>query len=375
MALEKVYIIGGGPIGLLTGILLLKHGYEVDIYEEHDAIGFPQHCTGIVSRNTFKQYPINLYDIVINEYYGVNLKIGDVDIGSFRTTIPKAFVIDRVEFERRLAHNFINLGGKLNLSSRIKIRKNSMLERSTLIIDAGGTKSLLRSGYRDLLPAIQVDIQVRTEALDRKITRIVVDKDINPDYFMWVAPYSDTSCRIGTASKRDPGGKAKKLIEKEGIIGIRENVLTGLVVAGGPIKNFLEDGYVRVGDAAGMVKATTGGGLYYGAVGAHLLVEAIKEDSLEKFQKEWYARFGREIWLQKLVRKYFLNSSTEELLQLISILSKKEVFNILVASGDMDLHTTSLVKIILDKDLLKTMLHNRFPNFILRDVLREFRLD
>ena len=49
-----ISIIGGGPIGAYTAYLLAKAGEQVRIFEEHNKIGKPVQCAGIVSKNLFK---------------------------------------------------------------------------------------------------------------------------------------------------------------------------------------------------------------------------------------------------------------------------------------------------------------------------------
>ena len=49
-----IIIIGAGPVGCFLGGLLAKNGKEVKIYEEHDSIGKPLHCTGIITEELGK---------------------------------------------------------------------------------------------------------------------------------------------------------------------------------------------------------------------------------------------------------------------------------------------------------------------------------
>jgi flavin-dependent dehydrogenase len=64
------------------------------------------------------------------------------------------------------------------------------------------------------------------------------------------------------------------------------------------------DRILAIGDAAGQVKPTTGGGIYFGHIGARVaagvLDEALKHDDLtagrlSRYQKQWKARMGKEL--------------------------------------------------------------------------------
>jgi flavin-dependent dehydrogenase len=59
-----------------------------------------------------------------------------------------------------------------------------------------------------------------------------------------------------------------------------------------------------VGDAAGQVKPTTGGGIWFGHIGAQIAAKVLREalgsdnlaaGQLSRYQKEWKARMGKEL--------------------------------------------------------------------------------
>jgi digeranylgeranylglycerophospholipid reductase len=72
----------------------------------------------------------------------------------------------------------------------------------------------------------------------------------------------------------------------------------------GPVRRTVANRLLAVGDAAGMVKPTTGGGIYYGALSgrlaAEVLDEALRRDALAErqlhvYEERWRARLGPEI--------------------------------------------------------------------------------
>src|SRR5262245_218782 len=54
--MHDVIVIGGGPGGLYSAFKLAGEGFDVHVFEEHDAVGMPVHCTGILGSEAFDQY-------------------------------------------------------------------------------------------------------------------------------------------------------------------------------------------------------------------------------------------------------------------------------------------------------------------------------
>lgn len=349
-------ILGGGPIGLLTGNLFLDKGIETIIYEEDTKIGRPQHCTGLVSFSTLDLYPVTKKEIITNKLYGVKIRIGNLLEEEFYSTTAKAVVVNRELLEVKLAERYQDKGGKIILGR--KITEKSLREKGGIVINAGGTKELLKSGYSGTLPALQFDIYTRN-MFNKQVTIVDVDKTLNPVYFSWATPVdTNGTIRIGTAADSNLEDKLRKLIKK---VFLEEEVkiikkLGGRIIANGPRKEFINDSVLYVGDSAGMTKISTGGGLNYGGIGAHILVEIINEGRYDEYRDLWVSRFKREIQLQRLIREVFLKLDNKKLVEIYNLLSKREVLKQLFLMGDMDYHATGLYKILLEKDFIKTLL-------------------
>ena len=48
-----VIVIGGGPGGLVAAKELASRGAAIAVLEEHQAIGDPVHCTGVLAEDVF----------------------------------------------------------------------------------------------------------------------------------------------------------------------------------------------------------------------------------------------------------------------------------------------------------------------------------
>ncbi len=337
---NNVVIAGGGPAGLLTGIRLLKAGFEVEIFEKENLIGHPQHCSGIVSSNFIEDVGLP-HKLIVNKLYGVEIVSGEYEYTVSAST-PKAYVIDRFEYEIWLSEKFKELGGKLNLGSPIK-NLNVLLKEDAIVVDARGAISLINRVNEGVLPAFQMISTLNSE-LNRKLAYIHIDKNINKDFFSWLVNIGNGNWKIGTASLSNLRAILERVLS---LMNLKEmkvrKYLYGFVLVKGPVEKFRSGDILLIGDAAGQTKPTTGGGLYYHAIASRLLTKSLYEGVYD-YTDEFKKLFWKEIMLQRIVRELFLKLSQKDIEELLKTFSKKEVFNLLLTYGDMDLHVTSLIR-------------------------------
>src|SRR5436190_23452989 len=95
-------IVGGGPAGLYAAWRLAQSGCSVVLCEEHEEIGQPSHCTGVLSAGSFDEFTLPR-ETIINPLKTVHF-VSPSGL-QVRYTPPslEAVVIDRPAFDRRLA--------------------------------------------------------------------------------------------------------------------------------------------------------------------------------------------------------------------------------------------------------------------------------
>lgn len=360
----KIAIIGAGIIGLSLGLTLAKKGFEIWIFEEDREIGEPQHCTGIISKNTLSilENLLKKKNIISNCIDKIQILIGNHNFPVIKSE-KKAFILKRKEVEIELSKRFIDEGGKLLLSSHVmdyragKILLGNgyhkrILKSFDLVIMAGGSSiAFKRVNHRkDILPAYQLDILI--DDIQEYIS-IYIDKKINPNFFIWETPITKinsnyTVVRIGTASSRNPRQIIHNYIKyRKGIVKYLASYY-GNIVLSGPIIPFYEreNNIIYIGDAAGQTKITTGGGIAYGLSGVHVLSETIIENDLDNYERKWLNLWYGELLLQKLARKLFIKMDNNEIYNVIKKSYETGLLHNLVKKGSFDMHMTSFRELI-----------------------------
>ena len=112
---------------------------------------------------------------------------------------------------------------------------------------------------------------------------------------------------------------------------------------------------LAVGDAAGLVKATTGGGIYYSlvsaAIAADVLGSALRADALDarslaRYQKEWQRRLGDELKAQLSLRELAERMGDAEIDGLFDLAQTNGVMPIVRRTARFNQHRNLIVSLL-----------------------------
>jgi flavin-dependent dehydrogenase len=123
----------------------------------------------------------------------------------------------------------------------------------------------------------------------------------------------------------------------------------------GPVRKTYGDRLLAVGDAAGLVKPTTGGGIYYGllsgALAAEVLGEALArnrlaEVHLRKYEARWRRRLGQEIRVGLAFRRIAARLTDETIDSLIDLARVNGVVPLLQETASFNWHRKAAIALL-----------------------------
>ncbi len=360
----EIAVIGGGAAGLIAAREAARMSAEVTVFEEHEGIGEPERCAGLLSLSGLEKLGFSangsyLQNIVRGAMIkSVRGKWRILDAGR-----PIAAVVSRRLFDKEIAKQAEQAGAEIICGVRVenvKRNENSFQintsggsYRSRWIIDAEGAGAallgrFLRAGSepRRWIPIIQ--LLVENHGLDRRFVYIYL-KNYLPDFFAYLIPIDESVGKLGIAS-RNPGLRKllKKFLEEE-FPGVRcLDSFSHVIYTGHPIDStaLFPMRFIPVGDAAGHVKATTGGGVIMGGLIAARIASAAAI-SLKKGSPDMLIAEAREM-IRELERIAFLRRligrmNSPFLGILIALATSKLGGFYLSKSGDMDFQASSVL--------------------------------
>jgi geranylgeranyl reductase family protein len=321
-------VVGGGPAGLYAGMKLAQAGFTVSLFEEHESAGEPVHCTGVLAREAFEEFGLPTGSI-LNELSTVRFFPPTGDHVEHSTPSVEAVVVDRLRFDQSLAHRAAMAGVRLFTGQRVtavevdaegvQVAAGATRVRGRVcILACGATYALQRKLGLGMPRLLLHSAQVEVPAQRLGDVEVHFGRRVAPRGFAWAVPVQRDRprVRIGVMCDRDSGRNfhhfAQKLSARWGIDAADVRQPRQKILPLGPIDRTYGDRVVAIGDAAGLVKPTTGGGIYYSLLSAGLAADTLAEllpqnelhaASLAKYERRWRGRLGSELRWQLLLRR------------------------------------------------------------------------
>lgn len=323
----EIQIVGAGNAGCYLAQQLKEKGINFQIFEEHPEVGRPPHCTGLVSKNIDELLDVSK-DVVLNQVKGAKMFSPNGTCLTLTRGEDQAYVFDRVKFDKKLAEGLdINKGEKIE----------SLDPGAEFIVGADGPNSTVAKlgNFPELERTITgVQVEIKNKSFDKNFVEMYFGSEVAPGFFAWIVPM-DEKLKVGLASKENPGKYLDKFLQEK-FEGAEILEKYGGVIPMKWREKLWKDNIALIGDAAGQVKPTTGGGIYMGFKSAKILADALEKKDLEVYEELWSLKVKPELNYALMIRKFLDRLTDEKLDGLFELLKKPEVKKIIEKHGDMD---------------------------------------
>ena len=333
-----VLVIGAGPGGAQTALALAERGRSVTLLDTRYDIG-NKICTGIVSTQCVEEYSIP------EELQRFTASGATVHTPTGRSIVinrseSQAVALDRERFVQHLASSAVKTGATLMLGHRVTdvdinkfgVRVSAIANGRTEVIEARSI--VLATGFQAPLAAqmgldatyaigLAAQLEIETDDIDR--VQVYARRYLPQTSFGWVSPTGPGTAHIGLLGREHPRSVLQGFTDGLDSDGFKYQPTSRPRFWGVPLRASRRSYAYRclaVGDAAGQIKPTTGGGIYYAMkaadMAAQTLDDALARDDfskgrLKKYEDSWKSLLGKELRIGYMARLFYERLTDAEL--------------------------------------------------------------
>jgi geranylgeranyl reductase family protein len=303
--MKRVAILGGGPAGAFAAEQLASAGLDVLVFDEK--LAWEKPCGGGLTYKAYSQYPFLIEnstpkrlitETILAAPHGgeVSLKLDD-----------PLLIYSRLDLNRMLLERAERAGAQIEKARVLEmsrhgrgwqLRTSSGMAHADFCIVATGARNALAEVGTKLTPEDTMSALGYYVPGDQ--TRIDIQFLARLEGYIWVFPRCG-HLSVGICGKGEPASSLRQRLERyltgRGIAWKGEafysHLLPSLSAASWKKNRVAGEGWMAVGDAAGLVDPVTGEGLYYAIRSADLAARALLSEAGEPAGKG--SQYGRSL--------------------------------------------------------------------------------
>ncbi len=377
-------IVGASLAGNYLCYLLSKTNLKIVVIEEHEEVGLPFQCAGIISQKLSKLIDLP-NKLILNR---VNIAKIISPSGSFikLSGADQPYIIDRIALDRFYYDKVKNkknisyyLGEKFKSFKYVRhnhikfllIESSKRKIKSKFLVGCDGPLSLVAKSFgikNKTIPAIQI----RINANFNENEAVMYFDPRWKELFGWIVPEGNKIYRIGMACSKNLKKNFHIFLKK-----LRINFTQRIDRQGGLIpycimNKLAFDNVLLLGDSACQVKATTGGGIIMLLTAAKYAAICIQTCfKIKKFSKSFIKKYyeipckstiGKELKIHYLIRVILKDFNDKDFARLFQIVKTSEIENLVSIYGDMDFPKTFIFKLIKNPLVIPFLIKHTLKN-------------
>lgn len=347
-----ISIVGAGSSGLIAAKRLGELGFEATVYDQKPVLGLPVRASGILSLTGLKGLGIDYSGCITNVLHGANIHSGGKTM-KIKARDAIANVLDRKRLNDACREQAEEAGAKVITGKRVSGAMLDEFSGRGIVVGADGAISSVARHFglgeiKRLALTYKAEFDVR--APDSGIVDLFFDNKEYAGLFAWLCPNEKDLLEVGVGicSRH---GNAKSAFDRfirtdyvRGLVGGRRPVTEGASIIPMSLRSSMADErrrVVLVGDAAGQVKPTTGGGIIFGGNGALMAADTISryiggKAHLSDYERNFKKKYGLDLKLHSVINGVYSSLGPSAIGNILVLLTALGIDGFLGTYGDMD---------------------------------------
>ncbi len=371
--MRDVAIVGAGPAGLECARHLASLGHDTVVLEEHQTIGVPVHCTGLFGLEAFSEFDIPR-ECVLGTADGAEFVAADGSSVVVTAESVRAVVVDRARLDQSLADACRQAGAELRSGSRVRainvepqhvsltFDDQPAVHARVCVLACGANYRFNRLLGLGVPRAFVQSAQLEWPFAGPERVEVHLGRQVAPGGFAWIVPFSRDGKgfnRVGLMCETRAAVRFRMFAARlRDRFGLHEGSWPDArlkILPLGPVAKTYARRVVAVGDAAGLVKPTTGGGIYYSLISARIAARALdaalrdgdlSESRLRAYESEWRSRLGAEIRTGLAFRTLAARMNDRSIDALIELARVDGLIPLLRQTADFNWHRRSALALL-----------------------------